>query len=158
MVPFSLIWIYGVADLFSGLGLELWSVLRSGEWNLTNGIIAAFSVIPIGFLLVGAYLLLGRFLVDTHRRKNTYYGLTDKRAIFINRCGVKSIPITKTLEFKLQIHTAGIGTLQFGYAPCAGPFDQRKHWRLEEDKQFSFERIEGAEEVYRHAKMLPGLW
>jgi hypothetical protein len=38
----------------------------------------------IPFVLVGLFLVFGRFIYDARRREHTFYGLTDRRAIIIS--------------------------------------------------------------------------
>ncbi|WP_308911451.1 hypothetical protein [Pseudokordiimonas caeni] len=106
LIPFSLIW------LIVPVG-----ILLSGEENVQNNTPFPFSIIPLIFLAVGAYLLFGRFLQDAWRRKRTVYGLTDKRAIIISRSGTKSVPIGPSLELNFKQHSDDFGTIQFGAAP-----------------------------------------
>ena len=66
LIPFSLLW--GGFALF---------------WNLAAWGMGApffFRLFGLPFLLVGAYITVGRFFVDQYIRKHTVYALTTKRA------------------------------------------------------------------------------
>lgn len=106
LIPFSLIWL--IAPV---------SILLAGEENVQNHTPFPFSIISLFFLAVGAYLLFGRFIQDAWRRKQTIYGLTDKRAIIISRSGTKSVPLNPSLELNFKQHSDDFGSIQFGAAP-----------------------------------------
>lgn len=77
---------------------------------------------PIGrgfaavFVVIGAYLLFGRFIWDAYARSKTYYGLTSDSAIIV-RAGSSSaqriyLPAVQQLGFTLSAN--GSGTISFG--------------------------------------------
>lgn len=69
LMPFSLLWC-GFACYWEVAALQ----------NGASGIMALFG---IPFLLVGLYLVTGRFFHMAWRRKRTYYGVTSMRVILI---------------------------------------------------------------------------
>ena len=75
LVPFSLMW--------GGFAIFWEAMVLTMSHRHTKAIPLFFSLWGIPFVLVGLYLIFGRFLVDAFRRSNTYYGLTDRRAIII---------------------------------------------------------------------------
>lgn len=83
MIPFALVW--GGFALFWE-----YTALMSGA----PPIMLLFGLI---FVLVGVYLLLGRFLVDAHARRHIYYGVTDERVVFLRPGGR---PELQTLDLK----------------------------------------------------------
>jgi hypothetical protein len=103
LVPFSLLW--GAFAVFwelrvmrsdAPLGFRLWS---------------------IPFVLVGLYLIVGRFFYDAWRRSRTLYALTNQRAIIIDgevhqRLG--SLALGSLPEISIKDERAGRGTMTFG--------------------------------------------
>jgi hypothetical protein len=103
LVPFSLVW--GGFALF-------WedAVLRSNAPLL-------FRLWGIPFVLVGLYLIVGRFFWDAWRRSRTLYALTDQRAIILGG-GVtqrlRSLALRALPEISFSEERAGRGTITFG--------------------------------------------
>jgi hypothetical protein len=67
-------------------------------------------------VLIGLYLIFGRFLYDSWRRDHIYYGLTDRRALIVRgRKGnrINSIDLTKVPEINLKTRKNGSGTILF---------------------------------------------
>lgn len=70
----------------------------------------------IPHLLIGIHLLFGRFLYDSYRRKNTLYGLTDKRAIIVTKVfhtKTNSIQIDKRSNISITEQKNDMGTIHF---------------------------------------------
>jgi hypothetical protein len=105
LIPFSLVWA-GFAVFW-----EI-SAIRAGE-----GSFFVFWGIP--FVLVGAYFVVGRFVVDAWQRGQTAYGLTDRRAIITTRSifsgrVVKSLPLRTLGEISLSEKSDASGTITLG--------------------------------------------
>jgi hypothetical protein len=79
MIPFSLLW-GGFAIFWEA------SVLRMPPGPNT----AFMSIWGVPFMLMGLYLIVGRFFVDARIRAKMYYGLTNRRAIIISGADVPS--------------------------------------------------------------------
>lgn len=77
----------------------------------------------IPFVLVGLYMIVGRFFADALMRRRTYYGLTDQRVILIdgmfNR-QVRSLPLSTLGEISLSEKSNRSGSITFG--PNASPY------------------------------------
>ena len=71
----------------------------------------------IPFVLIGLYLIVGRFFHDAWRRGRTTYAVTSERIVI--RCGgsEKSIPLRTLAEFSLRARGDGSGSIQFGSSP-----------------------------------------
>ena len=144
MIPFSLLW-GGFA-----IGWEAMVIRESGSFF--------FTVWGIPFVLVGLYLIFGRFFVDLLQRRKTFYALTDERAIIISGLfnqELKSLDLTKLSEINLSVKNSGRGTITFGtsYAMAwmyAGSGLPNRGRYLAP----SFDMIDDARTVYQHIKWL----
>lgn len=101
LIPFSLIW--------SGFAV-FWFI-----------VVARFSVFgalfALPFILVGLILVFGRFLFDSKRRKNTFYGLTNKRLILktgIFSSKIRSIDFASMTNLEMVEKADGSGTISWG--------------------------------------------
>jgi hypothetical protein len=105
MIPFSLLW-GGFAIFWEA------SVLR------TSGPNSAFmSIWGIPFVLMGLYMIVGRFFVDAHIRGKTFYGLSNRRAIIISGLFCKtthSLPLRALTDVSLQERSDRSGTILLG--------------------------------------------
>ncbi len=103
LIPFSLAWT-GFAVFWTSMA---WA-----------GGAAPMALFGLPFVLVGLHLLFGRFIFDSRTRARTFYGLTDKRLLFVR--GGKSQAITSIELSSLQDMTYtqrpdGRGTILFGF-------------------------------------------
>ncbi|MBX0326619.1 hypothetical protein K2Z83_02845 [Oscillochloris sp. ZM17-4] len=84
---------------------------------ITSGAPFFFMLWGIPFLVVGAYITVGRFFVDAAIRGKTVYGVTNERVLlissFMNRT-VKSLPLHTLPELELEQRGDGRGTITFG--------------------------------------------
>lgn len=106
MVPFSLMW--GGFALFWE-----WTVLRTdAPWF--------FKLWGIPFVLVGIYLIVGRFFWDAYQRRRTYYGLSNQRVMIVTKgpgSKVKSLALSTLGDVTLSSSASGRGSIQFGSSP-----------------------------------------
>jgi len=140
-LPFRLLW--------AGFAL-MWEIMTLRIPRDAGMVSVIFPLFGVPFVLFGMYQLFGRFLHDAKKRANTFYGLTDTRAIIVSEWfgkTVESIPIKTMCDIRLEERADGYGTIIFGsekssliwgnnpfYGNCAGVP--------------KFEHIENAKQVY----------
>jgi hypothetical protein len=134
MIPFSLMW--------AGFAV-FWEAAA-----LASGAPFFFALWGIPFVLIGLYMVAGRFWVDARQRKRTTYALTNERVIILS--GLFSVSVTslnlRTLPVvTLSARSGGRGTITFGPStPYANiGFGTRGY------APPAFDRIDDAQSVYR---------
>jgi hypothetical protein len=140
LIPFSLLW--GGFALF-------WeaTVIRSGAPFF-------FKLWGIPFVLVGLYIIVGRFFVDAKRRETTFYALTNERVIIISGLfsrDVRTLSLQALSDINLSLKSDGRGTITFGpshplaswYSGLAWPGAGRYR-----NMAPTFETIDNAKQVY----------
>jgi len=104
LIPFSLIWGGGVITVFFS------AIFQEGP-------VSFFSLIFLPFLLVGIYVILGRFFVDAYIRRKTYYALTNDRIIIFSGIfsqTIKSLSLKTLPEITMKQNRDSRGTITFG--------------------------------------------
>jgi len=116
-IPFTLIWT-AFFVFWEAAALGIWG--RASRWEGTDLFMALWG---IPFLIVGNYMVWGRFLVDTWLKRRTYYGVTNRRILILQE-GWKRKTNWIYLEAIPTIEREGTarGTLWFGkkYPVIAG--------------------------------------
>jgi hypothetical protein len=138
MVPFSLLWT-GFALFWENMAIRSGAPLLFRLWG-------------IPFLVLGAYITLGRFFVDSYQRSRTFYGLTDQRVLIVSgllRRQVTSLALTGLNDVTLSERSDGAGTISFGptntyLAMWAGAPGLGRRRQLPP----AFDMIENARQVY----------
>jgi len=91
-----------------------------------------FVLFGVPFVLMGLYLVIGRFFVEAKQRAATFYAVTPQRVII--RSGlfskaVKSLPLKSLQEVSLSEWSDGTGTITFGAQhPMASMFGGISGW------------------------------
>jgi hypothetical protein len=92
-------------------------------WELTilqMGADTLYALFGVPFILLGLYLLVGRFGVDIVRRQKTVYGVTPERVIIISGVltqNTKSLNMGSLSDVSLTVRGSGTGTIIFGSVP-----------------------------------------
>jgi hypothetical protein len=103
LVPFSLLW--GGFAIF-------W------EWGALSGKAPfPFALFGVPFVLIGLFLIVGRFFADAWLRSRTSYALTDRRVLIMRSGGwsaFKALNLDRLPEATLSGAGEGRGTIRFG--------------------------------------------
>ncbi len=103
LIPFSILW--------SGF-VTFWIYI-----TYTSGAPLFFIFFSVPFVLVGLFLLFGRFFYDVKQRENTIYGLTEKRIIIksgIYSRKIQSIALETLPDIQYREKQDGSGTILLG--------------------------------------------
>jgi hypothetical protein len=112
-----------------------------------------FPLFGLPFVLVGLYLIFGRFFVDAKMRARTYYGVTNERIIIINGLfsqQVKSLQLRTLTDISLTERSDGSGSIAFGpsLSPFFGSFSGGSWPGAGRYGPPSFDLLDNAKEVY----------
>lgn len=102
IIPFSICW-FGFAIIWE------YSVIKSGAY--------LFALFGLPFLAVGAYMTVGRFILDNIRRKSTAYAITNTQVIILVKLkygAVNAIDIASLGDIIISEKKDGRGTLILG--------------------------------------------
>lgn len=120
LIPFSLLW--GGFALFWEAGVLGLGVL--GLWGNDSGEGGApffFVLWGIPFVLVGLYMIFGRFIYKARTKKRTYYGVTDRRVLALVRSPrgdhIQAAFIETIPSINKRIREDGSGSVIFGTSP-----------------------------------------
>jgi hypothetical protein len=143
LIPFTLLW----------AGFAFFAGFAAFRQALQKGSAGWPALIPITpFILIGLYILIGRFIVDAMARARTEYALTNRRAIIVSGFfsrSVKSIDLLSTPEILLNERGDKSGSITFGATPFGG-WVQRNPWSFNSSSGVpAFEMIEDVRSVYR---------
>jgi hypothetical protein len=142
MIPFSVMW--GGFAIF----WETTVISTRAPWF--------FKLWGVPFVLVGLYLIVGRFFIDAWIRRCTAYALTDRRALVIRAAPfakVTSLNLGSLSNVELTESSSGRGTIQFGSAPAFGYWRGWSGWTPALD-QSAFIGIEDARNVFARVQSL----
>jgi hypothetical protein len=117
LVPFSLLW-GGFAIFWE---LTAWNLGTSEDPGTL-----LFRLWGIPFVVVGMYMIFGRFIVKRFVRRRTIYAVTDQRVIVLRRVAGTRIdtgPIHALPAVSATIKTSGYGSIDFRAVP--GAFTKR---------------------------------
>lgn len=76
-----------------------------------------FRLWGIPFVLLGVYLMAGRFFADAYRRRRTFYGLTDSRILIASGVFTRTVTgldLGKIAQLEIRERSDGSGTISFG--------------------------------------------
>jgi len=105
LVPFSLMW--GGFAIF-------WEY---AAWS--GGAPPFFLLFGVPFVLIGLYLIFGRFFADAYIRRHTYYAVSDERVLLLKEAfgrNIKSLGLKSISEISLSHRGTDGGIISFGPA------------------------------------------
>ncbi len=106
-IPFAVVWTS--IPLFGA-----WTALMGPKGNP----VALLPTVP--FVLIGLYLLVGRFFIDAAQRRRTFYALTNERILIVSGLrsrDVRSLSLRTLDQFEVSSRASGRGTISFGRSP-----------------------------------------
>jgi hypothetical protein len=137
MIPFSLLW-GGFAFFWE------WSVLQTDAPLL-------FALWGIPFVLIGIYMIIGRFFVEAWERSRTYYAVTNERILIVDglfKTTVRSVSLRTLTDISLSERSDGVGTILFGPSTMPVMFRNFSGWPgMKERMGPQFDRIADARVV-----------
>jgi hypothetical protein len=140
LIPFSLIW--GGFAIF-------WEY---GVLNMPGPVDLFFALWGLPFVILGLYLIVGRFWVDALRRKNSLYAVTDRRILIqsgILAPQLQSLDARTLSNVQLTEYGDGRGTIMFGNANTLFMPTIRVSWPgADRGAPPYFDTIENARGVY----------
>ena len=112
LIPFSLLW---------GGFVIFW------EYSvLTQGAPLFFALFGVPFVVIGIYLIVGRFYVEAKQREKTFYAVTSERVLIISgllQQKVKSLALRTLSDVSVTESKDGSGSISFGHSfPFASLF------------------------------------
>jgi len=148
LIPFSLFW--GGFTIF-------WEAAVSGFWNFGKhpGAPNLFFVIwGVPFVLIGQYLIWGRFIYAAWKKKRTHYAVTDRRVIVVqNAWGrqMASAYLDALPTLVKEEGSNGLGTLRFGQTEPM--WSKRRGWGAWDGMSIgsfpTFVDVDDVQSVYR---------
>jgi hypothetical protein len=113
VIPFSLMW--GGFAIF-------WEWGASGHFGKPAP--DFFTLWGIPFVVMGQYMIWGRFIYTAWRKSRTHYGVTNKRAVILNAGSTRKVTdrnLANLDSMSLSVRSDGIGTIQFSSATIWNP-------------------------------------
>jgi len=107
LIPFSLLW--GGFAIFWNIGV--WTFPDTGE-----NVDWFFRLWGMPFLIIGVYIMIGRFFHDAAIRKHIIYAVTDQRVLVIKGSRSQkfsSLDLGRLPRLELHEHRDGTGTIAF---------------------------------------------
>ena len=136
LIPFSLMW-GGFAIFWE------FSVILTGAPFL-------FKLWGIPFVLIGIYIIFGRFIVDAKSRAKTIYAVTNQRIIIISALfgrKIKSLNLRNLPELTLNEKSDGSGTITFGSTSAFNAWGNSSWPNAQQAQVPSFEMINNVRQV-----------
>lgn len=148
LIPFSLMW-GGFAIFWESMALS--GFLNGQASKAPSGFQFIFPLFGVPFVLVGLYIILGRFIVDSKQRERTFYGITTQRIIIKSGLfsrSTKSLNLRSLSDISLSERSDGSGTITFGATNPFNSWFSAGSWPGAGKQSPSFDTIPNAKKVY----------
>ena len=135
MIPFSLMW--GGFAIFWEMSV------------ITTDAPIFFKLWGIPFVLVGLYIIFGRFLFEKKERGKTFYAVTDSRVLIksgLFNTKLTSLSLQKLPELSITKKDNGFGTIEFGDSNILSSIGSFTPYK--KDNTPKFEMIEDVQYIY----------
>ena len=112
MIPFSLMW-GGFAIFWESSVL---GIVKLGN-RAVHGAPGFFVLWGIPFVLMGLYMIFGRFFYKVWKKKRTYYAVTDKRILLVVQTASRQVQaqfLNQIPVINKSVGSNGVGNLVFG--------------------------------------------
>jgi hypothetical protein len=103
LIPFSFMW-GGFAIVWEGSVLLTSAPIFFWLWG-------------IPFVVIGQYLIWGRFLYKRWDRRRTVYALTNQRALILRGGSIQSVFLNQLPAINQSVRADGSGSIEFGSSP-----------------------------------------
>jgi hypothetical protein len=116
VIPFSLMW-GGFAIFWEASVLGFFGAVHTKGVNPVSGFMALFGS---PFVLIGQYLIWGRFLYASWKKGRIFYAVTNKRVLVVNRAPFHRVVaafLQQLPAVEKSVRADGIGTITFGLVP-----------------------------------------
>ena len=132
LIPFSLLWggfaIVWETMVLLGISRARASPSSTANFHATGAIALIFPLFGSVFVIVGLFLIFGRFMVDAWLRKGMFYALTDRRVLILKTrptLNFTSLPLDRLPALGLSERGGGRGSFDLGcqrrWQPSVGP-------------------------------------
>ncbi len=132
MIPFSLMW-GGFAIFWEASALGLFAAHRNFAPSGPGQIVSWFFPLwGVPFVVVGLYMIFGRFFYDAALRKKTWYAVTDQRLIILKslfNSSVSSFDYAQLSGLNLTERGDHSGDITFGAPFVAAEYNTRSNRR-----------------------------
>ena len=143
LIPFSLMW-GGFAIFWNAM---VWFAPFNANSREVPGWL--FKLWGLPFLVVGLYLIAGRFFHDAHIRKKLFYAVTDQRVLVLRGSKISSLDVNRLPRLELSEHRDGTGTLAFEASTLSlGTMNGLSWWLPAVGSAAQFFRIQNPRKVY----------
>jgi len=111
LIPFSLFW-SGFAFFWEYMAITQTRSESSGDPSAW-----VFSLFGLPFILVGLYMLIGRFIYKSWKKSHTYYAVTTQRVIILQGRRVSTTRLDALPTLNMELNHDGSGDILLGNGP-----------------------------------------